>query len=197
MHCTQCGTPYASGEQFCTACGARLSDLAPPGATAPLGAPLGAPPGAPPPPGAVPGPPTSVPPMAPGWGAPPGQAVYVPTPAGSPAAPPPYGPMGAAPPGMVYVPVYAAPTPGTNGMAIASMILGILWVYWVGSVLAVIFGFVALNQIKKRNESGRGMAIAGLVLGFIGVGLLLVVLILVAVASTNTPSGSLVPPLLH
>lgn len=67
----------------------------------------------------------------------------------------------------------------TNGLAIASLVLGILWVYWIGSVLAVIFGHVALSQIDKSGgtQTGRGMAIAGLVLGWIGVGVLLIILV--------------------
>lgn len=57
-----------------------------------------------------------------------------------------------------------------NGLAIASMVLGIVWIYWIGSILAVIFGHVALRQIKQSNgsQSGRGMAIAGVVLGYVG-----------------------------
>jgi hypothetical protein len=72
----------------------------------------------------------------------------------------------------------------TNGFAVASLVLGIVWVYWIGSVLAVIFGFIALNQIKKLNgvQSGKGMAIAGLVLGFIGIAMIIVVVILIAMA---------------
>ena len=63
----------------------------------------------------------------------------------------------------------------TNGLAIASMVLGIVWIYWIGSILAVIFGHISLTQIKNSNgtQSGRGMAIAGLVLGYIGIGFLL------------------------
>ena len=58
------------------------------------------------------------------------------------------------------------------------MVLGILWLYWIGSILAVIFGHVALSQIRKDPSiRGRGMAIAGLVLGWVGVGVLLIVLI--------------------
>jgi hypothetical protein len=34
-------------------------------------------------------------------------------------------------------------TVGYNGLAIASMVLGILWLYWIGSILALIFGLVA------------------------------------------------------
>lgn len=48
----------------------------------------------------------------------------------------------------------------TNGFAIASLILGLLG----GIPLALVFGFVALSQIKSRGQGGRGMAIAGIVL---------------------------------
>lgn len=78
-----------------------------------------------------------------------------------------------------------APVSRTSGLAIASMVLGILWVYWIGSILALIFGHVALSQ-TSRDETlrGRGMAIAGLVLGYVGVGTLLLIII-VAAASTS------------
>lgn len=51
------------------------------------------------------------------------------------------------------------------------------------SILAVIFGHVALSQIDKRGEDGRGMAIAGLVLGYIGLAGLVVV---IAVAASSS-----------
>lgn len=95
-----------------------------------------------------------------------------------PTAPPMMTPYGAAP-GYVT-------NAGTNGMAIASMVLGILWLYWVGSILALIFGYIALGQIKQRPQSGQGMAIAGIVLGWIGVAALVVVLIIVASAAGST-----------
>jgi len=64
-----------------------------------------------------------------------------------------------------------------SGLAIASMVLGIVWLYWLGSVLAVIFGHVALSQMRKDPSiRGRGFAIAGVTLGWIGVGLLLLVI---------------------
>ncbi|MFO0702660.1 MAG: DUF4190 domain-containing protein [Candidatus Andersenbacteria bacterium] len=53
---------------------------------------------------------------------------------------------------------------GTNGFAIASLICGFLPGV---SLLAIVFGFVALSQIKQNGEGGRGMAIAGIVLGFL------------------------------
>jgi Domain of unknown function (DUF4190)/Protein of unknown function (DUF2510) len=73
----------------------------------------------------------------------------------------------------------------SNGMAIASMVLGIVWLYWLGSVLALVFGYIALNQIKQSNgqQSGRGMAIAGIVLGWIGVAVLVSIGIVAAAGS--------------
>ena len=77
------------------------------------------------------------------------------------------------------------PVGRTSGLAIASMVLGIVWVYWIGSILAVIFGHVSLSQISKDETlRGKGMAIAGLVLGYVGVGTLLLIII-AAAASTS------------
>jgi hypothetical protein len=74
----------------------------------------------------------------------------------------------------------------TNGLAIASMVVGILWLYWIGSVLALVFGYVARSQIDRSGglEGGRGMAIAGIVLGWVGVGILLIILIAGVAASS-------------
>lgn len=73
----------------------------------------------------------------------------------------------------------------TNGMAIASMVLGIIWIYWIGSILALVFGYVALGQIKQRGQTGRGMAVAGIVLGWVGIATLVTVIV-IAVASTHS-----------
>lgn len=67
-------------------------------------------------------------------------------------------------------------TPGPNGFAIASLVLGILWIYWLGSVLALVFGYVARSQIDASGgqQHGRGMATAGIVLGWVGIGVVAV-----------------------
>jgi uncharacterized membrane protein YvbJ len=53
----------------------------------------------------------------------------------------------------------------TSGLAIASLVLGILGI----SILAIIFGAIALNQMgQDPHISGKGLAIAGLILGIIG-----------------------------
>ena len=57
-----------------------------------------------------------------------------------------------------YVPVTGGPAAsrGTNGLAIAALVLGILWLCAIGSVLAIVFGFIALNQIKRSGQAGVG-----------------------------------------
>lgn len=40
-----------------------------------------------------------------------------------------------------------------------------------GAVAAVITGHISLAQLKKSNESGRGLALTGLILGYVGIGL--------------------------
>ncbi|MGY2080684.1 DUF4190 domain-containing protein [Modestobacter sp. SYSU DS0657] len=91
---------------------------------------------------------------------------------------PPQGPPGPpyGPPGQPYGPLpygYGYPPPQrTNGLAIASMVLGIVWIYWIGSILALVFGYVAKRQIRERGEGGDGMATAGIVLGWVGIGFL-------------------------
>ena len=65
---------------------------------------------------------------------------------------------------------WSPPAPGfvpvtrTNGLAIASLVLGVLWLFWLGSLVGLVLGLVALKQIKGRNQGGRGIAIAGVVL---------------------------------
>jgi Domain of unknown function (DUF4190)/Protein of unknown function (DUF2510) len=82
-------------------------------------------------------------------------------------------------------PVTAVSTRGTNGMAIASLVLGLLWGYGLLSILAIIFGAIGMKQTGERNQSGRGLAIAGLVLGIVGAVIALVVII-AAASATNT-----------
>jgi len=85
-----------------------------------------------------------------------------------------------APPTAVHTPAIAGSRGSTSGFAIASMVLGILWMYWVGSILALVFGYIALHRIKASAGyvKGRGMAIAGVVLGWVGIALLALTIVL-------------------
>ena len=70
---------------------------------------------------------------------------------------------------------YAPPAPQrrTNGLAVASLVLGFLGFVTCGftSILAVVFGHVSLGQIRRDGSDGRGMALAGTVLGWVLTGL--------------------------
>jgi hypothetical protein len=105
--------------------------------------------------------------------------------------PPPSGPptYPAPPYGQPYYGGPPAQQRTTNGFAITSMVLGILWIWWIGSVLALIFGYIARKQIRQNNQSGDGMAIAGIVLGWIGVGIFVVVVLLAVVGASSGSSG--------
>ncbi|MDN3026515.1 DUF4190 domain-containing protein [Streptomyces sp. S.PB5] len=92
-----------------------------------------------------------------------------------PPPPGPHQPQGPYPPGPYTPPGpwgygwggYAQPVP-VNGVAIAALVLGVLcFLPAVGLVL----GLIALSQIKRKGERGRGMAIAGSILSSVGLAL--------------------------
>jgi peptidyl-prolyl cis-trans isomerase B (cyclophilin B) len=90
--------------------------------------------------------------------------------------PPPYGsypppPQGAYP-GYYGYPQYPQPQP-TNTLAIVSLVCAFLF-----APLGIIFGHMSMSQIKKTGEEGRGLAIAGLVIGYMITILTVVVVVL-------------------
>lgn len=61
--------------------------------------------------------------------------------------------------------------PETSGKAIFSLFCGIIILFFPFSICAVIFGYLALGDIRKSpgRLKGRGVAISGIVLGYLGV----------------------------
>lgn len=96
------------------------------------------------------------------------------------------------PPGGGYPPP-PPPPPGVapaggknNGMAIASLVCALVGICCgVGSILGIIFGFIALNQIKRTGQGGAGMAKAGIIIGFVLIALWIIYVIVMA-ATGNT-----------
>ncbi|MGN7949890.1 DUF4190 domain-containing protein [Microbacterium sp. 22215] len=86
-------------------------------------------------------------------------------------------------------PVYAAPRPA-SGLAITSLICGIagLVLFWavipmVASIVAVITGHMALRQTKNNPAiGGRGLAFAGLIMGYIMVAVLAITIVMTVVS---------------
>lgn len=116
--------------------------------------------------------PPAAPPVAPPYGAQPyGYQPYG-TPPGSPAP---------------YSPAYIPASQQTNTLAIISLVTAFFL-----SLAAVITGHIALSQIKRTGEGGRGLAIAGVVLGYVGLffGTLYLLFIIGAVIFSITSSLS-------
>jgi len=62
------------------------------------------------------------------------------------------------------------PAVKTNGMAVASLVLGLFWFWGIGAMLALVFGILAKREIARSQgrQGGSGMAVAGIVLGTLG-----------------------------
>ncbi len=149
------------------------------------------------------GPPGTAPPGA-GTAAP--QVVAPTVPSGPPAyGTTPYPQYGSAP-GAPYtqgVPAYGQGVPAygqgvpvrqkTNGLAIASLICGCAGLFFLPAILGVVFGFIARSQIKGSHgaQRGDGLAIAGIIVGFGW--LALVVLGIILGASHHNTNGAVLP----
>jgi hypothetical protein len=80
------------------------------------------------------------------------------------------------------------PMPKANGMAVASLVLGIAGIFLgILSVVAVALGYAARRQIDASagTQGGRGMAVAGIVLGWIGVVLWIIWVVLLVTGRTG------------
>lgn len=177
--CNQCGQGNPDDAAFCVQCGTSVDEGA--GAAPPVME------GAPPPPeGAAPPPPVMPPPPGmPGMPPPPPQAF-------APGMPPP-------PPG--YAPLARRQT---DGMAVAALIMGIGGFFicpLVFGVLAVIFGYMGRSNIQKSGGvlEGDSFCTAGIILGFIQIGITLFFIILwviIAIIAATSNASALAPAIL-
>lgn len=129
----------------------------------------------------------------------------------SAAAPDPYqyrpdGPYpGQAPPATPYPPAayYAQPYPAAgyagayreprNGLGTAALVLGIIGVVfcwipftgWALNILAIIFGAVGRNRVKAGAANNKSSAVAGLVLGVIGLGVWVIFIVVLMSAASS------------
>ena len=76
-------------------------------------------------------------------------------------------------------------TQGGSGLAIGSMVCGILsivlccgrWISWILSVVAIVLGAVSISKGRR----GRGMAMAGIITGAVGIVLSILILIVAGI----------------
>jgi hypothetical protein len=83
------------------------------------------------------------------------------------------------PPARLAPPVFVRPARRVNPLAITSIVVGVLWMWWLGSFAAVVMGHVALRQIARSGgtQTGRAAALAGLGIGYFGLTVLLAVIV--------------------
>ena len=75
---------------------------------------------------------------------------------------------------------YPAP-PKYNSMAIVSFVsslVGLFVIPIVGQIVGIITGHISLNQLKTSGENGRGLALAGTIIGWVSLGLAILGIIL-------------------
>ncbi|OMC14715.1 DUF4190 domain-containing protein [Mycobacterium sp. SP-6446] len=91
---------------------------------------------------------------------------------------------------------YQPPPPavGTNGLAITSLVCSLFgWLCIIGGILGIILGVLALGQIRQSGQGGRGLAIAGIVIGGIVTALVIFAGILGAVFGGASHTHSSAP----
>ena len=165
MNCTTCGTALVPGALFCPNCGSRV--------TAPSSA--GAPTAGLPPTYGEPNPPLSQPyDVAPQDMVPQAVAPQWVAPGNAPAA---------------------VAGPPNSTAAVVSLVFGILtWVMLpvIGPIVAVVAGHMARAEIRRSNGQigGGGMALAGLVLGYLQIALLVLAICAIVVIGFLTLLGS-------
>ena len=77
----------------------------------------------------------------------------------------------------------------TNGLAIASLFLGIIWLFGIGSVLAIVLGYLGMKEIGASNgrQGGRAIAITGVVVGIVGLASFAILIAFLLSSGHDTP----------
>jgi hypothetical protein len=57
----------------------------------------------------------------------------------------------------------------TNPLAIASLVCGLLPMFGVTAIGAIVCGHVARKEIRQKDQGGEGLALAGIILGYVGI----------------------------
>lgn len=72
---------------------------------------------------------------------------------------------------------------GTEGLAIVSLILSVVWLGGLGSIAGIVTGVLARRRIKRSGgtRTGSGIALAGIIIGVLTLGLTLLIGLAIAI----------------
>lgn len=89
-------------------------------------------------------------------------------------------------------PAYEQPSGAkTNTLAIIALVASLIGLFTgIGFIAGIICGHISLSQIKKTGEQGRGLAVAGLIIGYIGIVLsIILTIVFIGFFATLATSG--------
>lgn len=79
------------------------------------------------------------------------------------------------------VPGQPAPAEKWNVLSIVAFVLSLVGF----NVIAIVLGFIGLNQVKKTGERGRGLALAAIIIGFVSlvIGIIIFITVFATIAA--------------
>lgn len=81
------------------------------------------------------------------------------------------------------VPAPSAPAEKWNVLSIVGFVLSLIGF----NIVAIVLGFIALSQVKKSGERGRGLAIAAIIIGFVSIVIGIIFFIVFASIIASSP----------
>jgi hypothetical protein len=81
-------------------------------------------------------------------------------------------------------PAQPASTEKWNVLSIVAFVLSLVGF----NIIAIVLGFIGLNQVKKTGERGRGLAIAAIIIGFASIVIGIIVFIAVFATMAANPN---------
>jgi len=75
-----------------------------------------------------------------------------------------------------------------SGTAITAFVFSLLWMGGLGSLAAVIFAAVSMRKTRTHDQAGRGLAVAALIIGILGLIVTAWILLVLSAASSVVSS---------
>jgi len=82
---------------------------------------------------------------------------------------------------VVHLPPYSA-------LAVISLVTSLLWICGVGSIVGLVTGILGIKECDRTGKRGKGVAIAGTIIGAIGTAFLAIWIVLM-IGLASSPSS--------